>query len=108
MSERAGDCEPEQGVPRDADELESLVRERTEALERTNRELESFAYSVSHDLRSPLRSVLGYSAALEEDFGDRLSGEARDYLRRITAAAHPNGQADHGDPRVFADLPGAP
>lgn len=78
----------EQQPRRDTDELERLVRERTEALERTNRELESFAYSVSHDLRSPLRSVLGYSAALEEDYGDKLGGEARDYLRRITAAAH--------------------
>ena len=86
--EANGDDGPMKGAPRDTDELERLVRERTEAFERSNRELESFAYSVSHDLRSPLRSVLGYSAALEEDFGDRLTGDAKDYLRRITAAAH--------------------
>jgi signal transduction histidine kinase len=68
-------------------ELERIVEQRTEALQRTNKELEMFSYSVSHDLRSPLRSVLGYSAALEEDFGDRLDAEGHDYLKRITAAA---------------------
>ena len=52
-----------------------------------NQELESFSYSVSHDLRSPLRSMDGFSLALLEDYGDRLDDEARDSLQRIRAAS---------------------
>jgi PAS domain S-box-containing protein len=68
------------------EELERRVIERTAQLEATNRELETFGYSVSHDLRAPLRSIDGFSQALMEDHGDRLDTQAQDYLRRICGA----------------------
>jgi PAS domain S-box-containing protein len=67
--------------------LERRVRERTDALEGANAELEAFSYSVSHDLRAPLRALDGFSLALLEDYGDRLDGDATDYLERIRAAS---------------------
>jgi len=57
-----------------------------------NKELESFSYSVSHDLRSPLRSMDGFSLALLEDYGDRLDDDARDSLQRIRAASQRMGR----------------
>ena len=57
-----------------------LVQQRTAELTAANRDLEAFSYSVSHDLRAPLRSVDDFARALEEDFGDRLDGEARRLL----------------------------
>ncbi|MHA1212362.1 MAG: PAS domain S-box protein, partial [Candidatus Heimdallarchaeota archaeon] len=69
------------------DELEERVKERTNQLERLNKELEAFSYSVSHDLRTPLRSVDGFSQVLLDDYTDKLDDVGRDYLRRIRAAS---------------------
>ncbi len=84
--------------------LSSAIRdisERKEGEERLRRakdeaeiamgELEAFSYSVAHDLRSPLRSINGFSSAILEDWGERLDGDARDYLRRIVAGAERMG-----------------
>ncbi len=61
------------------------------ATEASNRELEAFSYSVAHDLRSPLRSVDGFSEILEEEYADRLDETGRDYLGRIRRAAQRMG-----------------
>ena len=73
-------------------ELEARVERRTAELSSANAELEAFSYSVSHDLRAPLRAVDGFAQALEEDFGAPLPDEARDYLRRIRAGSQRMGQ----------------
>ena len=64
-------------------ELEGRVRDRTAELEVINKELEAFNYSVSHDLRAPLRSMSGFAQALWEDFGHLLPEEGRGYIQRI-------------------------
>ena len=74
------------------EELEQRVQDRTGQLEAANKELEAFAYSVSHDLRAPLRGIDGWSLALVEDYGERLEGEARQYLHRIRADAQRMGR----------------
>ena len=61
-------------------------------LQATNEELEAFAYSVSHDLRAPLRGIDGFSQALIEDYGDRLDETGKDYLERMSAAARRMGR----------------
>ena len=72
-------------------ELEQRVVERTTELEMANKELEAFSYSVSHDLRAPLRAVAGFSQAVEEDYGPQLPAEGRRYLRTIRAEAQRMG-----------------
>jgi PAS domain S-box-containing protein len=75
----------EQEVRRLNDELELRVRERTAELEASTRELDAFAYSVSHDLRAPLRSLEGFSQVLLEDYANALDEQGRQYLGRIQA-----------------------
>ena len=72
-------------------ELEDRVRQRTAELLVANKNLESFAYSVAHDLRSPLRALSGFSEALAEDYGDRLDETGRLYTDRIQAATERMG-----------------
>ena len=64
--------------------LEELVEHRTKELATSNKELESFCYSVSHDLRAPLRAIKGFSQMILEDYHDKLDEEGKDYLRRIS------------------------
>lgn len=72
-------------------ELQYRMKERTELLNAVNNELSSFAYSVSHDLRSPLRAMDGFSKALIEDYGDKLDEKAIDYLDRIRTGSQRMG-----------------
>jgi PAS domain S-box-containing protein len=67
-------------------ELEQRVLTRTAQLEAANKELETFSYSVSHDLRSPLRSINGFSQILLEDYRDQVDEQGKDYLQRICSA----------------------
>ncbi|HFD39779.1 MAG TPA: PAS domain S-box protein [Anaerolineae bacterium] len=79
-------------IQRYATRLEERVAERTAELAAVNRELEAFAYSVSHDLRAPLRSIDGFSQALLEDYADVLDARGKDYLRRVRAASQRMGR----------------
>ena len=73
----------EQAIRELNESLEVQVRQRTEQLAATNRELESFTWSVSHDMRAPLRSIDGFANALAEDETERLSEQGKSYLVRI-------------------------
>lgn len=69
-----------------ASELEEAVITRTNELKTAKDELEAFSYSVSHDLRGPLRAVVSYAAMLEEDYGEKLDPDAIEYIDRIKAS----------------------
>ena len=71
--------------------LEEAMRVRTAQLEIANKELEAFCYSVSHDLRAPLRGIDGFSQALLQDCGDQLSSKGKEHLQRVRAASHRMG-----------------
>ena len=75
-----------------AAELETRVAERTASLQALNKEMESFSYSVSHDLRAPLRAIDGYARMLEEDYGAALDAEARRLIGVVRGNATRMGQ----------------
>jgi PAS domain S-box-containing protein len=72
--------------------LEQRVLERTRELKRSNEELEAFSYSVAHDLRTPLRSINGFSAILAAEYAGTLDARAQNYLQRIRVAASRMGE----------------
>jgi light-regulated signal transduction histidine kinase (bacteriophytochrome) len=72
--------------------LEQHVAERTAQLQAANKELEAFSYSVSHDLRAPLRHIDGFSQALLEDYADKLDEEGQGYLREVRGASQEMAQ----------------
>ncbi len=74
-------------IEEDIQQLNEDLKQRAAQLEVANKELESFSYSVSHDLRAPLRSIDGFSHAILEDYGEQLPAEARRHLERVRAAA---------------------
>jgi light-regulated signal transduction histidine kinase (bacteriophytochrome) len=96
-ADRLARGEPIDDVPDGTDEIaqlgarlreaSGLLRQRDSTLLEVNRELEAFSYSVSHDLRAPLRAIDGFSQVIEEDQAARLDDEGRDALRRVRAAA---------------------
>jgi signal transduction histidine kinase len=77
-------------------DLELRVAERTAQLEASNKELEAFSYTVSHDLRAPLRAVDGFARILLEEYGSRLDADGQHYLRQVTDNAVGMGQLIDG------------
>ncbi len=75
--------EAKENLARANESLEARVEERTASLREAIAQMEEFSYSVSHDLRAPVRAMQGYATALVEDHGERLDDEAREYLHRI-------------------------
>jgi PAS domain S-box-containing protein len=82
----------EEELRRHREHLEELVGERTEALQAANREMEAFSYSVSHDLRTPLRAIDGYSRLLEIKYAEQLDGEAQRLIHVVRSNAARMGQ----------------
>lgn len=88
FNERFDTIEEKNNIIQGANEnLELIVQERTEKLKETINELEAFCYSISHDLRAPLRSIHGFSCSLEEELRDELTDDQRDMFNRVIHAA---------------------
>ena len=88
VSSAIRDVSERRRVEADVRGLNELLRQYSAQLESANKELEAFSYSVSHDLRAPLRSIDGFSAALVEDCGDQLSEQAKSHLNRIRVSVN--------------------
>ena len=80
--------ETEDKLRQHQERLEVEVKKRTAELTQVNKELESFSYSISHDLRAPLRAINGFASALSEDYAEKLDDTANNYLARISAGAN--------------------
>lgn len=94
------------------DGLEHRVADRTKELSDSNKQLESFCYSIAHDLRAPLRAMAGFGAALEDEFGAQMGERGKDYLERIIHAGETMDRLirdllDYGRFNT-ADMPSAP
>jgi signal transduction histidine kinase len=84
-----------EALARTNSQLEGKIREvteRTQQLEAANRELEAFSYTISHDLRAPLRAISGFTAILSEEYADTMPAEARGYLKRVKDSGEHMGQ----------------
>lgn len=88
----ATDISEQKATEATLERLNTLLESKGEALASANKELEAFCYSVSHDLRAPLRSMTGFAQALFEDYGDKLEPEAARYLRIISNGATQMGR----------------
>jgi len=91
---KSKDCTFFTGILTDITErkkAENEIRERSAQLQAANAELEAFSYSVSHDLRAPLRAIDGFSQAFLEDYGNQVDETGKDYLRRVRAATQRMG-----------------
>ncbi len=82
----------EQALRETNDQLEQRVQERTAKLASANKELETFTYSVSHDLKAPLRGIDGYSRLLLDEYSDKLDDEGRQFLSNVRQAAQQMGE----------------
>ncbi len=87
-----GRKETEEELEAYKEQLEALVSDRTKKLTAVNQELEAFCYSVSHDLRAPLRGINEFSKALVEEYGDKLDVQGAEYLKRIQKATSRGGE----------------